>query len=65
VAAGPAFDDQRNQGYTVAVISVFKSVEDMKYYDDECEAHAALKQVAKSVHKGAMMVYFQSVLSSP
>jgi len=62
VKAGPAFDDQRSQGYTVAVVSVFKSKEDMKYYDDECEAHAALKQVAKSVHKGAMMVYFESIL---
>jgi len=61
VTAGPAFEDQRNQGYTVAVVSVFASKDDMKYYDDECEAHAALKQVAKSVHKGAMMVYFESI----
>jgi hypothetical protein len=62
VKAGQAFDDFRNQGYTVAVVSVFKSVEDMKYYDDECPAHQALKKVAKSVHQGAMMVFYQDVV---
>ncbi|KAJ6186515.1 hypothetical protein N7519_007816 [Penicillium mononematosum] len=62
VCAGPSFDDARNQGYTLAVISTFKSVEDMEYYDNECEAHQALKKVAKTLHNGAMMVYFQDVL---
>ncbi|KAH6677262.1 hypothetical protein B0J14DRAFT_583839 [Halenospora varia] len=61
VSAGPAFADQRSQGYTVAVVSVFTSKEDMVYYDDECEAHKSLKAVAKSVHQGAMMVYFESI----
>jgi len=61
VAAGPAFADQRSQGYTVAVVSVFASKEDMVYYDNECEAHGRLKIVAKSVHEGAMMVYFESI----
>jgi hypothetical protein len=63
VAAGQAFEDARNQGYTVAVVSTFSSVEDMKYYDDECKAHAALKSVAKQIHKGAMMVFFENTLS--
>jgi len=63
VNAGHGILSQRDQGYTVAVISVFSSTEDMVYYDDECKAHAALKDVAKSVHKGAMMVYFESVTS--
>lgn len=63
VTAGPTFPDQRNQGYTLAIISVFASVEDMKYYDNECEAHVALKKVASSIHQGLMMVYFQSVTS--
>lgn len=62
VRAGPSFDDARNQGYTIAVVSVFKSVEDMAYYDNECQAHAALKLVAKTLHKGVMMVYFQNVV---
>ncbi|CAK7235789.1 hypothetical protein SEUCBS140593_009399 [Sporothrix eucalyptigena] len=62
VAAGPSVDDARNQGYTIAVVSVFRSVEDMEYYDHHCQAHAELKKVAKTLHKGNMMVYFQSVL---
>jgi hypothetical protein len=33
----------------------------MAYYDDKCEAHAALKGVAKTLHQGAMMVYFESI----
>lgn len=59
---GPAYDDARNQGYTLAAISVFASVEDMKYYDDECTAHGELKKVAKTLHQGAMMVYFQNAI---
>ena len=58
---GAAFEDRRSQGYTVGVVSVFASKEDMAYYDSECEAHNSLKAVAKSVHQGAMMVYFESV----
>jgi hypothetical protein len=60
--AGPTFEDQRSQGYTVAAITQFKNVEDMKYYDEGCETHAKLKAFAKSVHQGAMMVYFQNAL---
>lgn len=60
--AGVTFDDQRNQGYTVAAITRFRTLDDMKYYDDGCETHAKLKSFAKSVHQGAMMVYFQNVL---
>ncbi|QGA16426.1 hypothetical protein EYB26_004093 [Talaromyces marneffei] len=63
VTAGPAFEDQRNQGFTVAAISVFESTEDMAYYDNECEAHQSLKVVANTLHKGVMMVYFRSVVA--
>lgn len=62
VTAGQAFEDARNQGYTIAVVSQFKSVEDMRYYDNECQAHAALKKVAKEIHRGAMMVFFENGL---
>lgn len=65
VKAGPAFDDARNQGYTIAVVSEFRSLEDMKYYDDECAAHQALKKVARSVHQGVMMVFYQDVVTMP
>jgi hypothetical protein len=40
---------------------VFAIKDDMVYYDEECEAHKALKAVAKSVHQGVMMVYFESI----
>ncbi len=59
---GPTFDDARNQGYTLAAHSVFATVEDMKYYDDECVAHGELKKVARTLHEGVMMVYFQNAL---
>lgn len=46
----------------MAAISVFESTDDMVYYDNECEAHQSLKAVAKTLHKGVMMVYFRSVV---
>ncbi|KAG4427580.1 hypothetical protein IFR05_016935, partial [Cadophora sp. M221] len=63
VTAGRSIPSQRDQGYTIAVISVFASRADMLYYDEECGAHGKLKAFAKGVHEGAMMVYFESVTS--
>lgn len=63
VKAGPTFDDQRRQGFTFAAQSVFASEEDMKYYDNGCAAHAELKEYAKTVHQGIMMVYFEDKLA--
>jgi hypothetical protein len=31
----------------------------MEYYDNGCAAHAELREFAKTVHNGAMMVYFE------
>ncbi|CAI6101126.1 unnamed protein product [Clonostachys chloroleuca] len=62
VTAGTAKPDQRAQGFTIAVISVFSSVDGMVYYDNECAAHAELKSFAKTVHQGAMMVFFENEL---
>lgn len=59
---GPTNDDTRNQGYTLAALSVFATIEDMKYYDEECAAHGELKKVAKTLHQGAMMVYFSQAI---
>ncbi|QYS97885.1 Stress-response A/B barrel domain-containing protein [Trichoderma simmonsii] len=64
VTAGPARPDQRAQGYTVAVFSVFASLDDMLYYDNECAAHASLKSVAKTLHQGALMVYYESIFDN-
>lgn len=63
VTAGTAKPDQRTQGFIVAVVSVFRSVQDMNYYDNECAAHAELKAFAKTVHQGAMMTFFENELS--
>jgi len=63
--AGQAYEDQRSQGYTVAAKSEFSSLEDMKYYDDACEAHQTLKAGAKSLGvEGVMTVYFPPAVVS-
>lgn len=62
VTGGTTKEDQRNQGYTVAVTTVFASHDDMVYYDNECAAHAELKAFAKPVAQGVMMVFFQNEL---
>ena len=52
--------DARNQGYSLAAQTTFSSLEDMKYYDEQCEAHAALKAVAKDkVEPPPLMVFFE------
>ncbi|KAL4780733.1 hypothetical protein BJX76DRAFT_350737 [Aspergillus varians] len=61
-AAGPSFPDPRNRGFNLSVKMTFASLEDMKYYDTECEAHKALKAVAAPVREDVMTAYFESVL---
>ncbi|KAF3356366.1 hypothetical protein VdG1_03877 [Verticillium dahliae VDG1] len=39
-----------------------RSTEDMAFYDNECAGHAKLKAFVKTVHEGAMMVYFENAL---
>ncbi|KAK4939252.1 hypothetical protein LTR10_020449 [Elasticomyces elasticus] len=57
--AGKTVDDSRNQGYTIAVVTHFASMEDFKYYDTQCAAHTKLKSFAKTVHQGNMMTFFE------
>ncbi|GJC82927.1 stress responsive A/B Barrel domain-containing protein [Colletotrichum tofieldiae] len=61
VVVGPAVDDPRSQGFTVVAKTEFASLGDMKYYDDECAAHDALKTFVKSKLDvgGVMSVYFE------
>ncbi|KAB8214475.1 hypothetical protein BDV33DRAFT_32447 [Aspergillus novoparasiticus] len=61
-AAGHSFPDPRNKGYTLSVKTTFASLEDMKYYDTECEAHKALKAVAGPVKEDVLTTYYESVL---
>lgn len=35
----------------------------MLYYDTECAAHMALKEVAKPLHQGVLMAYFESIFA--
>lgn len=59
--AGPALADERSQGFTVIAKTEFASLDDMRYYDNECPAHAALKDFAKGLKHEAKptSVYFQ------
>ncbi|KAK1596864.1 stress responsive A/B barrel domain-containing protein [Colletotrichum navitas] len=61
LVVGHAAEDPRAQGFTVVSKSEFASLEDMKYYDDECAAHAALKAYVKEniTVSGFMSVYFE------
>ncbi|KAF2434461.1 stress responsive A/B barrel domain protein [Tothia fuscella] len=45
VKAAKLYPDPRSQGYTLAAHTSFSSLEDMKYYDEDCAAHKALKGV--------------------
>ncbi|PNS17342.1 hypothetical protein CAC42_7025 [Sphaceloma murrayae] len=62
VKAGHTESDNRNQGFTIVANTTFASQEDFEYYDKYCEAHKALREFAKTVHQGSMMVYYRSVV---
>lgn len=48
MAAGIATDPARSRGYTVVARSEFASLEDMRWYDEQDPAHAALKETARA-----------------
>ncbi|EFX02140.1 stress responsive a b barrel domain containing protein [Grosmannia clavigera kw1407] len=60
IMAGLTKEDQRNQGYTVAANTTFASIEDMAYYDNNCAAHAEVKDFARPVTQDILMVYFEN-----
>ncbi|KAF2089642.1 stress responsive A/B barrel domain-containing protein [Saccharata proteae CBS 121410] len=49
----------RNQGYTVCAQTLFADLEDMKFYDVDCEAHKAIKAFLKPKAQGVMTVYME------
>ncbi|RAL08883.1 Dabb family protein [Aspergillus homomorphus CBS 101889] len=61
-AVGQSFPDARNQGWNVSVKTAFASLDDMKFYDQECEAHKALKAVVLPLKQDIMTTYFESIL---
>lgn len=50
----------RNQGFTVAANTVFSSLDDMKYYDEDCDAHKTIKAYLKPRIQGVMTVYHEA-----
>ncbi|KAK0628573.1 hypothetical protein B0T17DRAFT_614473 [Bombardia bombarda] len=60
VNAGLAKDDPRSKGYTVVTHCEFASLDDMKYYDQECPAHLAIKKAAPGLGltEPPLAVYF-------
>ncbi|KAI2900917.1 hypothetical protein CBS63078_6893 [Aspergillus niger] len=61
-AAGASIPDERNQGWNLSVKTTFASLEDMVYYDEQCEAHKALKAVVGPVRTDKLTTFFESVL---
>ena len=61
ICAGVAMDDPRTKGYTIVAKTEFWSLEDLQYYDKECEAHAALKKTAATLGlaEPPLTVYFE------
>ncbi|TKA74169.1 hypothetical protein B0A55_06585 [Friedmanniomyces simplex] len=51
-----AIEDPRNPGYNLIGITKFASMEDVKYYDEACEAHMRLKAFAKDKVEGPPLV---------
>ncbi|KAJ9295671.1 hypothetical protein DTO271G3_5694 [Paecilomyces variotii] len=62
IAFGPTIPDPRNKGFNLAVKMTFPSLDDMKYYDTECEAHKALKAVVGPVREDIISAYFESLV---
>ncbi|PNP44869.1 hypothetical protein TGAM01_v209975 [Trichoderma gamsii] len=64
MAVGACEPDQRSQGYDFAAKFEFASLEDMRFYDDECPAHQALKAAARDLDVGGLMtIYFKELLT--
>ena len=58
--ATKTMDDPRSQGYTLVARSRFNNLEDMKFYDEECEAHKQLKELAKGkIEPPPLTLYFE------
>lgn len=50
--------DSRHKGYTVVLQTKFRTLEDMKYFDEQCAAHQELKNVVKAVKPEPPLVVF-------
>jgi hypothetical protein len=60
-AANPTHEDPRSQGYTMVARTVFKSKNDMDFYDNDCEAHKAIKILLKpNIAAPPLVVYMDA-----
>ncbi|CDM37182.1 hypothetical protein DTO006G1_6403 [Penicillium roqueforti] len=60
VQAGRTLPDARTKGYTLAVKTTFRNLDDMSFYDSTCEAHKRLKSVAAPLREGDVFTaYFE------
>ncbi|KAI0197922.1 hypothetical protein F4808DRAFT_437554 [Astrocystis sublimbata] len=60
MVAGPAEEGPRTEGYTFVNKTEFASMDDMKYYEGECPAHAkVLKVLGEITIDGMMTVFFK------
>ncbi|MCJ1334069.1 hypothetical protein MMC10_010776 [Thelotrema lepadinum] len=55
----PLLPDQRSQGFNFIARTSFATLDDMKYYDEECQAHKNLKTVVGPHAQGVMTVYWE------
>ncbi|PQE32837.1 hypothetical protein CJF32_00001308 [Rutstroemia sp. NJR-2017a WRK4] len=49
LSCGTGIEDPRSQGYNLIAKTEFKTLEDMQYYDSECEAHKKFKMGIKEL----------------
>jgi hypothetical protein len=63
--AGPANDSALDQGYNFVTKSVFRNLEDMRFYETECEAHNVFKAYLRENAPvgGLMTVWFRAGFS--
>ncbi|KAG7146034.1 Fusaristatin A biosynthesis cluster protein like [Verticillium longisporum] len=63
LVVGPALADPRSKGYTIVAKTEFASLADMRWYDDECPAHAKLKALVPEFGlnppEDVMSIYFE------
>lgn len=55
-------DAARAKGYTVVAQTKFRSLDDMKFYDEQCTAHQELKTLVKGLQpeEPPLTVYFDA-----
>ncbi|KAL4937759.1 hypothetical protein BDV06DRAFT_226661 [Aspergillus oleicola] len=60
--AGRAEGSVREQGYTFVTKSVFKSMDDMRYYEKDCPAHNEYREFLRknAPAEGLQTVYFKA-----